>query len=81
MPKATKQPVVTEYCIRHGNGIFVDSLEGLTCMSCQLPDDYEACGECGFDHAYEYESAYSFHKKTLTECGVETSDGAVIVPI
>ena len=26
-----------------------------------LPADYEACGECGFDHAYEYEEAYKFH--------------------
>ncbi len=27
----------------------------------QLPSDYEACGECGFDHQYEYESAARVH--------------------
>jgi hypothetical protein len=26
-----------------------------------LPDDYESCGECGFDHDYEYEEAYTWH--------------------
>lgn len=23
--------------------------------------DYEACGDCGFDHSYEYEQAYQWH--------------------
>lgn len=30
-------------------------------MNKNLPDDYEVCGECGFDHAYEYEEAYKAH--------------------
>ena len=24
-------------------------------------DDYESCGDCGFDHGYEYEQAYKWH--------------------
>lgn len=28
-----------------------------------LPDDYEQCDECGFDHDYEYESACEAHEK------------------
>ena len=27
-----------------------------------LPDDYEACGDCDFDHSYDYELAYAWHK-------------------
>lgn len=27
-----------------------------------LPNDYESCGECGFDHSYEYEEAARHHK-------------------
>lgn len=23
--------------------------------------DYEPCGDCGFDHAYEYEEAHGWH--------------------
>lgn len=26
-----------------------------------LPADYEQCGDCGFDHSYEYESAHAWH--------------------
>ena len=26
------------------------------------PDDYEACGECGFDHAYEHAEAQEAHE-------------------
>ncbi len=26
-----------------------------------LPSDYEACGQCGFDHAYEPSEAYKWH--------------------
>lgn len=26
-----------------------------------LPDDYEPCGYCGFDHGYDYESAVKWH--------------------
>lgn len=28
-----------------------------------LPSDYETCGECGFDHEYEYEAAHKYHSK------------------
>lgn len=27
-----------------------------------LPTDYEACGECGFDHEYETAEAIAWHK-------------------
>lgn len=27
-----------------------------------MPADYEACSDCGFDHSYEQEEAISFHK-------------------
>lgn len=37
------------------------------CLHCSdadpLPDDYESCGECGFDHAYEPQQATRYHKK------------------
>lgn len=28
----------------------------------KLPDDYESCGYCGFDHSYEYAAAEAWHK-------------------
>lgn len=28
-----------------------------------IPKDYEPCGECGYDHAYEYEEAKLWHEK------------------
>lgn len=28
-----------------------------------LPADYEACGQCGFDHAYEHQEAHAWHTK------------------
>lgn len=28
----------------------------------ELPDDYEPCGICGWDHQYEPESAYRWHQ-------------------
>ena len=28
-----------------------------------LPIDFEECGYCGFDHEYEYESAYKWHEE------------------
>lgn len=32
-----------------------------------VPADYEACGECGFDHGYEQTSAARWHAKdTIT---------------
>ena len=32
-------------------------------MKSEIPSDYEACGECGFDNAYEYEKTYQWHKE------------------
>lgn len=29
----------------------------------QLPSDYETCGDCGYDHAYEPREAYKWHKE------------------
>lgn len=31
-----------------------------------LPPDYEPCGECGFDHAYEPEESSEAHRATET---------------
>jgi hypothetical protein len=28
-----------------------------------MPEDYEACGHCGFDHEYEYREAKQYHLK------------------
>lgn len=28
-----------------------------------LPDDYEACGDCGFDHSYEQQEAVQWHSR------------------
>lgn len=30
----------------------------------KLPTDYEPCGECGYDHSYEPQEAYDWHKKS-----------------
>jgi len=32
-----------------------------------LPEDYEECGECGYDHAYEPEEAKKAHEKLKNE--------------
>lgn len=32
---------------------------GITAVN--IPDDYEPCGDCGFDHGYDYESAHAWH--------------------
>lgn len=32
-----------------------------------LPSDYEQCGECGFDHEYEYSYAYNWHVQHTIE--------------
>lgn len=31
------------------------------------PKDYEACGECGFDHSYEPDEAYQSHASYAQE--------------
>jgi hypothetical protein len=30
-----------------------------------LPDDYESCGACGYDHSYEQDEAFRAHSATL----------------
>jgi hypothetical protein len=30
-------------------------------QTASMPPDYEECGECGFDHEYEYEAAHAEH--------------------
>ena len=32
----------------------------------EAPEDYETCGECGFDHSYEPEESMNWHKKHQT---------------
>ncbi len=32
------------------------------CGAGVLPDDYEPCGDCGFDHDYEAQEAYVQHR-------------------
>lgn len=33
------------------------------CGAPPMPEDYETCGECGFDHDYEYVEAYRWHEE------------------
>lgn len=35
-------------------------------MNQSLPSDYEACGQCGFDHAYEPNEAHKWHSANET---------------
>lgn len=37
----------------------------------ELPTDYEVCGECGYDHGYDYEEAYKWHKAEETRMALE----------
>ena len=39
-----------------------------------LPEDYEPCGECGFDHNYEYESAYKWHSERTCQNEEDTGN-------
>lgn len=32
-----------------------------------VPEDYEACGTCGFDHSYEWLEAHKAHEKLAKE--------------
>jgi len=69
MASNSERPVIVlEYCTSrgHGYGSFIDGPCGLQCVAClkatgELPSDYEACGECGFDHAYEPAEAMQAH--------------------
>lgn len=36
-------------------------------MHVEILSDYERCGDCGFDHEYEYEEAFRAHTVMLTE--------------
>lgn len=36
-----------------------------------MPDDYEPCGECGYDHAYEYDLAARSHIASTVKEGSE----------
>lgn len=64
-----KTKIVQEFCVRHMTGSFIEGPFGLECVSClkkngDLPEDYEPCGVCGFDHGYEpAESAECNHNK------------------
>jgi hypothetical protein len=29
----------------------------------EITDDYESCGDCEYDHSYEYEQAYQWYLK------------------
>lgn len=40
--------------------VYVTDEEG---EAIKVPDDYESCGDCGYDHDYEYEQAHSWHTK------------------
>ncbi len=46
------------YCSNAGltarNHMFLESVK---------PSDYEACGDCGNDHSYDYELAAKWHKE------------------
>jgi site-specific DNA-methyltransferase (adenine-specific) len=45
-----------------------------------LPTDYEACGECGFDHGYEPEEAVQAHMTMRQPLQVESmTDGHIIL--
>ncbi len=47
------------------------------CGQGPLPEDYETCGECGFDHEYESEAAWREHVWMQTEAELqEVQDNA-----
>ena len=52
------------------NGVQTELLTYSELMEVPLPADYEACGTCGFDHAYEQAEALAAHSK-LTPQSVE----------
>lgn len=37
------------------------AIESMANRNEPLPDDYEPCGECGYDHSYEYVPASYWH--------------------
>lgn len=36
-----------------------------------FPGDYEACGDCGFDHGYEQAAAIAWHEKNDRSAHIE----------
>lgn len=36
-----------------------------------MPTDYEPCGDCGFDHAYEQAEAVEAHRKLDFDAGLD----------
>jgi len=52
------------------NGLQTELLTYSELIEVPLPADYEACGVCGFDHAYEQAKALAAHSK-LTPQSVE----------
>lgn len=43
-----------------------------------MPSDYEPCGECGFDHEYEYEEAYRAHTEEMERGNVMANKVEII---
>jgi hypothetical protein len=43
-------------------GMFIAKIEQLP-LSEDLPDDYEKCNACGFDHEYDWSKAVAWHDK------------------
>lgn len=53
-------------CITCKGNLFPYSLEDPDHCRC-LPDDYEQCGECGYDHCYEWNAANAIHSALQQE--------------
>lgn len=45
----------------------------------EVPADYEACGDCGFDHSYESQEAFNAHFPKIEEAGEEEKDDNLAV--
>jgi uncharacterized membrane protein YgaE (UPF0421/DUF939 family) len=45
------------------HALYGNKTKFLRAISQELPSDYEPCGECNFDHSYEYEEAHKWHKE------------------
>jgi hypothetical protein len=44
-------------------------------MTIHLPEDYETCGDCGFDHDYEYFQANAWHSSHPGSYGCDDGVG------
>jgi hypothetical protein len=51
--------------LNHPSFLDVSCLQ-MTLYVLPLPEDYEPCGECGYDHAYEYTEAWKAHHENIT---------------